>query len=1010
MTDSVTRFEPIAVSNESTVVTEFTPDPSTLAAYQSEAQLEAAFIQQLVDQAYERLTITSDADLVANLRTRLEALNGFAFSDDEWTRFYRDELARDSDGIVEKTARIQENHIVAFRRDDRSTKNVALLDKRNIHNNSLQVVNQYEVDAGRVSRYDVTILVNGLPLVHVELKRRGVPVREAFNQIQRYQRDSFWAGSGLFQYVQLFVISNGTQTKYYSNTTRERHIEDAARAGGGRGKQSSNSFEFTAWWAAENNQPIEDLAGFTKTFFAKHTILNILTKYCVFDTDRTLLVMRPYQIVATEKILQRIVTSTNARQLGKIDAGGYVWHTTGSGKTLTSFKTAQLASRMPEVDKVLFVVDRKDLDYQTMKEYNRFEEGAANGNTSTAVLTRQLGDPASRIIVTTIQKLSLFVERNKQHPIFSQHVVAIFDECHRSQFGDMHEEITKAFKRYHLFGFTGTPIFAANSSSGGKIHLRTTEQAFGAKLHTYTIVDAIRDRNVLPFRIDHIDTIKAPEQIRDKEVRAIDTERALLDPRRIRDVVGYILDRFDQKTQRHDSYEFRERRVSGFNALFATASIDAARRYYNEFSKQQAELPEERRLKIAITYSYAANEAAPEGGLLADEAMDTDRLDQVSRDFLEDAINDYNDVFRTNFSTSGDGFQRYYVDLTQRIKNREVDLTIVVDMLLTGFDATTLNTLFVDKNLRQHGLIQAFSRTNRILNSIKTYGNIVSFRNLDEATNDAIALYGDKDARGIVVLRPYAEYFAEYEQLIDRLSQEFPPGVAPLGETAENAFIALYGSILRLRNILTAFDDFAGDDLIAPAVLQDYQSRYVDLWAERRERGKADKETIGDDVVFEIELVKSVEVNVDYVLMLVRKYSEGRGKDLRADKEIVASITRAIDSSVTLRSKKDLIEDFIEAIAVDADVDDEWTRYLAERKAAELSTIIEREGLKPAETEAFVAAAFRDGHVQVAGTAVGRILPPMSRFGEGAAERYVAKRSSVIEALAAYFERFLGLG
>lgn len=1010
MTDSVTRFEPIAVSNESTVVTEFTPDPSTLAAYQSEAQLEAAFIQQLVDQAYERLTITSDADLVANLRTRLEALNGFAFSDDEWTRFYRDELARDSDGIVEKTARIQENHIVAFRRDDRSTKNVALLDKRNIHNNSLQVVNQYEVDAGRVSRYDVTILVNGLPLVHVELKRRGVPVREAFNQIQRYQRDSFWAGSGLFQYVQLFVISNGTQTKYYSNTTRERHIEDAARAGGGRGKQSSNSFEFTAWWAAENNQPIEDLAGFTKTFFAKHTILNILTKYCVFDTDRTLLVMRPYQIVATEKILQRIVTSTNARQLGKIDAGGYVWHTTGSGKTLTSFKTAQLASRMPEVDKVLFVVDRKDLDYQTMKEYNRFEEGAANGNTSTAVLTRQLGDPASRIIVTTIQKLSLFVERNKQHPIFSQHVVAIFDECHRSQFGDMHEEITKAFKRYHLFGFTGTPIFAANSSSGGKIHLRTTEQAFGAKLHTYTIVDAIRDRNVLPFRIDHIDTIKAPEQIRDKEVRAIDTERALLDPRRIRDVVGYILDRFDQKTQRHDSYEFRERRVSGFNALFATASIDAARRYYNEFSKQQAELPEERRLKIAITYSYAANEAAPEGGLLADEAMDTDRLDQVSRDFLEDAINDYNDVFRTNFSTSGDGFQRYYVDLTQRIKNREVDLTIVVDMLLTGFDATTLNTLFVDKNLRQHGLIQAFSRTNRILNSIKTYGNIVSFRNLDEATNDAIALYGDKDARGIVVLRPYAEYFAEYEQLIDRLSQEFPPGVAPLGETAENAFIALYGSILRLRNILTAFDDFAGDDLIAPAVLQDYQSRYVDLWAERRERGKADKETIGDDVVFEIELVKSVEVNVDYVLMLVRKYSEGRGKDLRADKEIVASITRAIDSSVTLRSKKDLIEDFIEAIAVDADVDDEWTRYLAERKAAELSTIIEREGLKPAETEAFVAAAFRDGHVQVAGTAVGRILPPMSRFGEGAAEHYVAKRSSVIEALAAYFERFLGLG
>ncbi|HEU0205458.1 MAG TPA: type I restriction endonuclease subunit R [Pseudolysinimonas sp.] len=998
------RYDPIAVSSESTVVAELTLDPARSTAYQSEAQLEEAFIQQLVAQAYERLTITTEADLVANLRVRLQSLNSIEFTDAEWERFYRDELARESEGIAEKTARIQESPIVAFRRDDRTTKNLMLLDKRSIHNNALQVINQYEVDGARANRYDVTILVNGLPLVHVELKRRGVPIREAFNQIQRYQRDSFWAGSGLFQYVQLFVISNGTQTKYYSNTTRERHIAETAAGQPRRGRRTSNSFEFTSWWATESNQPIEDLVDFTKTFFAKHTILNVITKYCVFDTDRVLLAMRPYQIVATEKILQRIVTSTNAKQLGRVDAGGYIWHTTGSGKTLTSFKTAQLASRLSEVDKVLFVVDRKDLDYQTMKEYNRFEEGAANGNTSTAILTRQLGDPTKRIIVTTIQKLALFVERNKQHPVYGQHVVVIFDECHRSQFGDMHVEITKAFKRYHLFGFTGTPIFAANSSSSGKVHLRTTEQAFGDKLHTYTILDAIRDRNVLPFRIDYIDTIKKPESIRDKQVRAIDTEQALLAPERIRKVVEYILEHFDQKTQRHDSYEFRDRRVSGFNSLFATASIDAAKRYYNQFSVQQTDLAEGRRLKVAIIFSYAANEAEPDG-LLPDESLDTDRLDRVSRDFLEDAINDYNDLFHTNFSTSGDGFQRYYVDLTQRIKNRELDIVIVVDMLLTGFDATTLNTLFVDKNLRQHGLVQAFSRTNRILNSVKTYGNIVSFRNLEQATNDAIALFGDKDAHGIVVLKPYADYHSDYQDLVDRLLATFPPGTAPLGESEENEFIALFGDILRLRNILTAFDEFADDALLPHGTLQDYQSRYVDLWAERRERQKPDRESIADDVVFEIELVKSVEVDIDYILMLVQRYSDQLGDD----REIASTITRAIDSSITLRSKKDLIEAFVASVAVKADVDGDWRRFIDERRDAELQTIIESEGLKPGETRSLLAAAFRDGGLQATGTAIARILPPMPRFGEGAADRYAAKRAAVLDALSAFVERFSGL-
>ncbi|TPW76995.1 type I restriction endonuclease subunit R [Schumannella sp. 10F1B-5-1] len=1000
------RYDPIAVTSESTVVAELDLDTSRSTAYQSEAQLEEAFIQQLVAQAYERLVITSEADLIANLRARLERLNDIRFSDEEWARFYRDELARESDGILEKTARIQESERIAFRRDDRTTRNVTLIDKRSIHNNTLQVINQYESEGAHATRYDVTILVNGLPLVHVELKRRGVPIREAFNQIQRYQRDSFWAGTGLFQYVQLFVISNGTQTKYYSNTTRERHIAESAQGPARRGRRTSNSFEFTSWWATESNRPIEDLVDFTKTFFAKHTILNVLTRYCVFDTDRTLLVMRPYQIVATEKILQRIVTSTNARQLGRVDAGGYIWHTTGSGKTLTSFKTAQLASRMPEVDNVLFVVDRKDLDYQTMKEYNRFEEGAANGNTSTAVLARQLSDPSARIIVTTIQKLSRFVERHKQHPIYSQHVVAIFDECHRSQFGDMHVEITKAFKRYHLFGFTGTPIFAANSASGGKVHLRTTEQAFGDKLHTYTILDAIRDRNVLPFRIDYVDTVKAPAGMLDKQVRAIDTEAALGSQERIRGIAQYILEHFDQKTQRRDSYEFRDRRVSGFNALFATSSIEHARRYYTAFAQLQDELqvPAARRLKVAVVYSWAPNEAEPDG-LLPDESMDAEKLDAVSRDFLDDAIYDYNDLFHTNFSTSGDGFQRYYVDLTQRIKSREVDLTIVVDMLLTGFDATTLNTLFVDKNLRQHGLIQAFSRTNRILNSVKTYGNIVAFRDLDQATNDAIALFGDKDAHGIVVLKPYGEYHADYADLVDRLTTEFPPGTMPVGDDAENAFIALFGDILRLRNILLSFDEFAGDALLPDGMLQDYQSRYVDLWAERRERQKPDRESIADDVVFEIELVKSVEVDIDYILMLVQKYSDQLGDD----KEIAATITRAIDSSITLRSKKDLIEAFVDSVGVKADVDDDWRTYIAGRKQAELDAIIDGEGLKPDETRALLDAAFRDGALQSAGTTIARILPPMPRFGSGAAARYIAKRASVLDALARYFDRFSGL-
>ncbi len=925
-----------------------------------------------------------------------------AFSDGEWAHFFTACIAGANEGIVEKTRRIQEDHIQILKRDDGTVKNIYLIDKQNIHNNTLQVINQYEVTGAHANRYDVTVLVNGLPLVHVELKRRGVDIREAFNQIDRYQRDSFWAGSGLFEYVQLFVISNGTLTKYYSNTVRAGHLAEQRDK---RGRQKgANSFAFTSWWADAKNRPITELMDFARTFFARHTLLNILTRYCVFDVDRKLLVMRPYQIVAAERILQRIATATNHRQLGKVAAGGYIWHTTGSGKTLTSFKAAQLARALPAIDKVLFVVDRKDLDYQTMREYERFEKGAANSNTSTAVLQRQLEDPNARIIITTIQKLARFVAKNKKHPVYDAHVVVIFDECHRSQFGDMHEDITRVFKRYHLFGFTGTPIFADNAGTGGNPQRRTTEQAFGDKLHTYTIVDAINDKNVLPFRIDYINTIKTAPGIKDKQVPAIDTERALLDPERIRQVVGYIREHFDQKTKRSAAYSLDGKRMVGFNALFATASIDAAKRYYAEFARQQAGLPPAQRLKIGLIYSFAANEAEADG-LLDEEAFETDGLDRSSRDFLEGAIADYNSLFGSSFDTSADKFQNYYKDLSLRLKKRELDLVIVVNMFLTGFDATTLNTLWVDKNLRAHGLIQAFSRTNRILNSVKSYGNIVSFRNLEQETNDALALFGNKDAKGIVLLKPYAEYYAEYQKQIAELVQRFPLGEAILGEAAQKEFIKLLGAILRLKNILTAFDDFAGNEILSARDFQDYQSLYLNLYADFRSASDAEKERINDDVVFEIELIKQVEINVDYILLLVERYLQAKGSG--ADKEIRATIERAVNASPSLRNKKDLIEQFVDSVSTKGKVDAQWLAFVEAKKAAELDQIIADEGLKAEETKVFVDNAFRDGAIPTAGTAITKILPPVSRFAKD--NGHAVKKQTVLDRLAAFFERYFGL-
>ena len=875
---------------ESTVVTEYIREDIPAYSYQSEADLEREFIKNLQNQGYEYLSVHNEKELIANLKDKLEKLNNIIFSEKEWERFFKEKIANKNDSIVEKTRTIQEDYIKSFTRDDGSLVNISLINKKNIHNNFLQVINQYEEEGGNYNtRYDVSILVNGLPLIHIELKRRGVAIREAFNQINRYQRDSFWAGSGLFEYVQIFVISNGTNTKYYSNTTRARHIKEIS-FNRKKVKKSSNSFEFTSYWADANSKSITDLVDFTKTFFAKHTILNILTKYCIFDTSETLLVMRPYQISATERILSKIQLANNYKWVGKIDAGGYIWHTTGSGKTLTSFKTAQLASQLDYIDKVLFVVDRKDLDSQTQKEYDRFSKGSANGNTSTKILKAQLEDKyenKSKIIITTIQKLGHFIKQNKNHEVFRKNIVLIFDECHRSQFGELHLAIAKTFKNYFMFGFTGTPIFPKNSNGSSKTLFKTTEQTFGDKLHTYTIVNAINDGNVLPFRIDYINTIKEKENIQDKKVNAIDIEKAMSDSNRIKEVVSYIIDHFEQKTMRNKHYELKDQRLSGFNSIFAVSSIPVAKKYYFEFKKQLKEKNKD--LRVATIFSYSVNEEENTDNL-DDESFDTENLDLGSREFLEEAISDYNKMFGTNYDTSSDGFQLYYENLSKRTKDKEIDILIVVNMFLTGFDATTLNTLWVDKNLRMHGLIQAFSRTNRILNSIKTFGNIICFRDLQNETDEAIALFGNKEAGGIVLLKTYEEYYNGYEddkgrekegysQLIEELQNKFPIDEQIIGEQNKKEFIILFGNILKIKNILSAFDKFAGNEILSEREYQDYQSIYIDLYEEIKKTRNTDKESINDDIIFEIELIKQVEINIDYILMKVAEYYKSNKKD-----------------------------------------------------------------------------------------------------------------------------------
>ncbi len=1027
-------YQLVSENPESTVVAEFEPGYRSAAQYQSEAEMEDDFIKQLTRQAYDYLPIKNEAELIANLRKQIERLNHITFSDTEWKQFFNEHIGNPNQGIVEKTRTIQEDHKKSWVRPDGSTANIYLIDKDNIHNNSLQVINQYVPEGGSFeNRYDVTILVNGLPLVHVELKRRGVSIKDAFNQINRYQRESFWSGCGLFEFVQIFIISNGTLTKYYSNTTRDAVARSNQKAGKGKSKkQTSNSFEFTSYWAKKDNEPILDLVDFTQTFLAKHTLLNILTRYCVFTSENLLLVMRPYQIAATEEIIRRINISTNAKTWGKREGGGYIWHTTGSGKTLTSFKTARLASQLPEIEKVLFVVDRKDLDYQTMKEYDRFEKGAANSNGSTAVLANQLAPKSpAKIIITTIQKLSNFIARNPKHDIYGKHVVLIFDECHRSQFGDMHKAIVKKFKKYHMFGFTGTPIFPENSGTVRNVEFTTTEGAFGDQLHLYTIVDAIRDENVLPFKVDYIRTMREEDEVLDEMINNIDRERALMAHERISLVTKYILDHFAQKTRRDArSYSFnrltnvkevasakdrnaiteekQKVRLTGFNSIFAVGSIPFVKLYYTEFKKQMEQLPPDKRLKIATIYSYS-----PNVNIEDETPEDTEGLDESSREFLEKCIKDYNEMFGTSYDTSAEKFQNYYKDLSLRMKNREVDLLIVVNMFLTGFDATTLNTLWVDKNLRMHGLLQAYSRTNRILNSIKDHGNIVCFRNLEKETNDCLQLFGNKDAGGLILLKTFDDYyygyndesgkhFSGWQELIEELFTKFPIcGFPIVGETAEKEFIKLFGTILRALNILLTFDEFPGKEIIdLDSDFLDYRSFYNELHDKYRPKG-GDLTNINDDLVFEMELMKSIEINIDYILFLV---SQLNGEEAH-DREIIIKTIKSVQASPDLRNKEELIREFIDSHTPDMDIHDQWSKFVRQSQHKEIETIINEEKLNREKTLEFVGQSFRNGEIRESGTGIAEILPPMGLFGNAGARR-AEKKKSVIQRLKDFFNRF----
>ncbi len=970
--------------------------------YQNEMQLENEMIDNLVAQGYERFNAKTSEDLYSNLKIQLEKLNDVKFTENEWQRFLLEYLDSPNDGMIEKTRKIQENHIHDFTFDDGHLKNIKIIDKKNIHNNTLQVVNQIKQEGKHKSRYDVTVLVNGLPLVHIELKKRGVNLHEAFNQIHRYSKESFNAENSLYKYVQIFVISNGTYTRYFANTTGQK-----------------NNYEFTCEWADAKNKVIKDLRDFTATFFERRTLLEVLTKYCVFDSSNTLLIMRPYQIAATERILWKIESSYQNKKSGRVEAGGFIWHTTGSGKTLTSFKTAKLATELSYIDKVFFVVDRKDLDYQTMKEYQRFQENSVNGSKDTKELKRSIEKKDDRIVVTTIQKLNEFVKKNPNHEIYTKHCVLIYDECHRSQFGEAQKNIKKSFKNYYQFGFTGTPIFTENA-----LGTDTTAGIFGAQLHSYVITDAIRDGKVLKFKVDYNNIspkFKTAEKEQDEnELKKVE-KKFLLHPERITEVSKHILKVFDTKTHRNEQYNLKDRRLNGFNAMFAVQSVEAAKLYYEEFQKQQENLPEEKRLKVGTIFSFVANEEQRAVGEIPDETFEPSAMSSTAKEFLDKVISDYNNYFKTNYTTDSKEFQNYYKDLSKKVKEKEIDLLIVVGMFLTGFDAPTLNTLFVDKNLRYHGLIQAYSRTNRILNKVKTFGNIVCFRDLEKATKDAIKTFGDENSVNVILEKSYDEYingFTDeetgktvqgYVELCKEITEKFPEPTEIVLEADKKEFVQLFGEILKSENILKNFDEFENfEKIISDRQMQDMKSVYVDIREEIKNRKQSENSSSQidfSDIEFQIDLLKTEEINLDYILSLIlEKYNEDKDID-----NLKVEIRRVIRSSLGNRAKEELIIDFIDEtdlskLKSNEEILESFYKYAKEQKDIKIDEISEEEKLS-SDSRRFIEKSIEKGFVDQAGGVLDSLLPPTSRR-KGARE---AKKQTVFQKIQKLVEIFIGI-
>ena len=974
--------------------------------YQSEKELEDGMIRDLENQGYERFYGKTSEELYKNLKIQIERLNKVAFTDKEWERFLVEYLDCPNDGMIEKTRKIQENYIYDFIFDDGHLKNIKIIDKKNIHNNILQVCNQIKQKGKHKNRYDVTILVNGLPLVHIELKKRGVSLHEAFSQIDRYGKESFNAENSLYKFVQIFVISNGTYTRYFANTTA----------------RNKNHYEFTCEWADAKNKVIRDLKDFTATFFEKRTILEVLTKYCVFDSNDILLIMRPYQIAATERILWKIESSYQNKKSGKIEAGGFIWHTTGSGKTLTSFKTAKLATELEYIDKVFFVVDRKDLDYQTMKEYQKFQPDSVNGSKDTKELKRSIEKQDNKIVVTTIQKLNEFVKKNPSHEIYDKHCVIIYDECHRSQFGDAQKNIRKSFKNYYQFGFTGTPIFPENALGSD-----TTAGIFGAQLHSYVITDAIRDKKVLKFKVDYNDIrakFKAAEtETDDKKLKELE-KRMLLHPERISKIVEYILKVYNTKTHRNEYYNIKQKRLNGFNAIFAVQSVEAAKLYYEEFQKQQENLPEEKRLKVATIYSFAANEERNAIGDIPDENFEPSAMESTAKEFLDKVISDYNDYFKTNFSTNGNEFQNYYKDLSKKVKDKKIDILIVVGMFLTGFDAPTLNTLFVDKNLRYHGLIQAFSRTNRILNKVKTFGNIVCFRDLEKATKNAIKTFGDENSVNVILEKSYNDYIKGFKDeetgksvkgyidLCNEIVKKFPKPVEIEKNQDKKEFAELFGELLKTENILKNFDEFENfEKIISDRQMQDMKSVYVDICEEIRNAGKDDQNNSNEqgidfsDIEFQIDLLKTDEINLDYILELILE----KTKEHDDIETLKSEIRRVIRTSLGTRAKENLVINFInktdlKKLKNNGEILDAFYKYAKEEKKEKIDELVKDENLKE-DSRRFIEKSINKGFVDYAGSELDSILPPTSRR-KGARE---VKKQSVLEKIRKMVEIFIGI-